>query len=793
MAKQENFIVRKVAVLGAGVMGAQIAAHLASAKVITFLFDLAAKEGGANSLVNKNIQGLKKLKPSPLAVPEIADSLIAANYDDNLEWLKECDLIIEAIAERLDWKEDLYKKIAPYVNDHAIIATNTSGLSVNKLVSVLPKKLHKRFVGLHFFNPPRYMHLAEIIPSDSTDAHVLDQLETFAVSTLGKGVVRAKDTPNFIANRVGVFSMLATMYHAERMAIPFEIVDGLTGPLIGRAKSATFRTSDVVGLDTLAHVVGTMTDNLKDDPWAKYYTVPSWLKLLIDNGALGQKTRVGIFKKVAKEIQVLDIASKDYRPATGKPDAAVVDILKIKDLKKRFTALQKSEHPQAQFLWACFRDLFHYCAVHLESIANNARDVDLALRWGFGWKQGPFELWQSADWQTIVKLLQADIDDGKAMSKAALPAWVTTKGRNGVYKAEGAYVPSNDAYQARSSLPVYKRQLFPDPVLGEQVDMRKTVFETDHVRLWHGGDDIAVLSFKSKMNTIGDGVLDGILQAAEEAESKFKGLVVWQTQGDHFSVGANLQEFGVAISKGQADKIEAAVAKFQRATSAMRYAMVPTVAAVKGYAFGGGCELAIHCDAIVAALETYVGLVEVGVGLLPAGGGTKELALRAAQASDDTNALYKHIEKNYQRIAMAQVSGSGEDARSKGFLRPADSVIFNAYELLYVAKQRVHAMAESAYRPPLPPRIPVAGKAGAANLKAMLVNMLEGHMISEYDYFVGSTIADVICGGEIEQGSIVDEAWLLRLEREGFVALAMQDKTRERIEHMLKTGKPLRN
>ena len=376
-----NFIVRKVAVLGAGVMGAQIAAHCANANVPVVLFDLPAKEGDPNGIVRKALDGLKKLEPTPFGAKDRVNYIDAANYDSGLDQLRGCDLVIEAIAEKMEWKHELYKKVAPFVAEHAIFASNTSGLSINALAEALPAGLRGRFCGIHFFNPPRYMQLVEIIPCKASAAPMLDALETFLTTTLGKGVVRALDTPNFVANRVGVFSMLAVMHHTARLGLGFDVVDALTGPSIGRPKSATYRTADVVGLDTMAHVIGTMQATLPDDPWHQHYAVPGWLTFLIQKGALGQKTRAGIYRKEGKAINVIDLAKQDYRPSAGEVDAEVAAILKIRNPAEKFEKLRTHQSVQAQFLWAIFRDIFHYCAFHLASIADNARDVDFAMRW----------------------------------------------------------------------------------------------------------------------------------------------------------------------------------------------------------------------------------------------------------------------------------------------------------------------------------------------------------------------------------------------------------------------------
>jgi 3-hydroxyacyl-CoA dehydrogenase len=786
-----KFIVRKAAVLGAGVMGAQIAAHLANAGVQPVLFELAAEGKDKNAHVRKALEGLAKLEPSPLATRSIVEHITAANYDEHLPLLAGCDLVIEAISERMDWKKSLYDKVAPHLAPHAIFASNTSGLSITELSHVLPAAVRPRFCGIHFFNPPRYMRLVEIIPTALTEPALLDDLEAFLTTVLGKGVVRARDTPNFVANRVGVFSMLATMHHTLAFKLGFDEVDALTGPAIGRAKSATYRTADVVGLDTLAHVVKTMHDTLPADPWHAHYKAPAWLAALIAKGALGQKTRGGIFVKKGKEIHVLDVARQDYRPSAGAVAEEVQAILKEKSPAQQFAKLHASQHPQAQFLWSIFRDLFHYSAVHLAEIAHCARDVDLAIRWGFGWKMGPFELWQAAGWQQVAGWIAEDIAAGKAMAKAPLPGWVTD-GRHGVHGPQGSFSAADDTMHSRSTLHVYRRQLFPELVLGEKpADKGTTVFEDEGVRLWHQGDGIAIVSFKSKMHSLGIEVLQGLNRALDEAERNYDALVIWHEAP--FAVGANLKAALEALKAGKFDEFEAMIALFQQTSQRLKYALVPTVAAVEGMALGGGCEFVMHSQRVVAALESYIGLVEVGVGLLPAGAGLKEIAVRTNAWAKGGDA-FPELGRMFKQAAMGEVSKSALHAREMGYLKPSDVVIFHPAELLYVAKQQARAMAESGHRPPLAPtRIPVAGDTGIATLKMMLVNMKEGGFISGHDYEIGSRIAAILCGGEVEPGSVVDEKWLLDLERHHFVELAKTEKTQARIEHMLKTGKPLRN
>ena len=784
--------IRKAAVLGAGVMGAQIAAHLANADVDTLLFDLPAKDGDKNGIVQKAIANLAKLSPAPLAEKSKIAGITPANYDENLEALRDCDLVIEAIAERLDWKLDLYKKIAPYLSDSAVVASNTSGLSINALAEALPSKLRPRFSGIHFFNPPRYMHLVELIPDKETDRGVLAGLEAFLTTTLGKGVVYAKDTPNFIGNRIGVFSILATMHHTAQFGLSFDLVDALTGPAIGRPKSATYRTADVVGLDTMAHVIQTMADTLPNDPWHAHFKSPEWLSALIAKGALGQKTGAGIYVKKGKDILVLDLAKQDYTAQTGKPSDEVATILAIKNPAEKFSKLRASNDPQAQFLWATFRDLFHYSAFHLEGIAETARDVDFAIRWGYGWKLGPFETWQSAGWAEIAKWIAEDVAAGKAMSNAPLPAWVGKI--DGVHHADGSYAPRTGKYEPRSKHAVYRRQLFPDALIGEKFDTGKTLWENDGVRLWSLGDDgVGILSFKTKMNTVNDAVLDGIQQAIDYAEKNLKAVVIWQDSDKAFSAGADLKGMMGFVQSGQIDKLEAMIANFQKTSLRIKYSLVPVVAAVRGLALGGGCEFQMHCASTVAALESYIGLVEAGVGLLPAGGGLKEIAVRASQRTSNGD-VFPEIQRMFETVAQAKTSGSAFEAKQLGLLRPDDVVVFNGFELLYVAKQVAAAMAETGYRPPLPANnVTVAGDVGLATLKMALVNMLEGRFISEHDNAVATRIGDVLCGGAIERGSQVDEEWLLDLERKHFFELAQMPKTQERIAHTLTTGKPLRN
>ena len=797
-----NFIVKKVAVLGAGVMGAQIAAHCVNAKVPVVLFDLPGKEGSPkNGIVLKAIENLKKLSPAPFGNKEDAALIQVANYEDNLDLLAGCDLIIEAIAERMDWKHDLYKKVAPHIAPNAIFASNTSGLSIGKLSEGFDDALKARFCGVHFFNPPRYMHLVELIPTAATKPEILDQLEIFLTTTLGKGVVRAKDTPNFIANRVGIFGMLAIMHEAEKFGLTVDVVDDLTGAKLGRAKSGTFRTADVVGLDTMGHVIKTMQDNLADDPFFPVYQTPAVLEKLIGAGALGQKTGAGFYKKVGKDILRLDFGTGDYVAGGAKAADIIGRILKEKDPVKKMKAMRESTNPQGQFLWAIFRDAFHYIAVHLDTVADNARDIDFAMRWGFGWNVGPFETWQASGWTQVANWVKEDIDAGKALCNAPLPAWVFEGqvAEKGVHTPEGSYSAVSNSYVPRSNLAVYQRQEFRAPVLGSGAADGKTagttVFEDESVRLWHSGDEVLVISFKTKMHVIGEGIINGLKRGMEEAAKNFKGLVIWHAdaaEGGAFSAGADLQAALPLFMQGGAKAIEPNIKALQDTFMAMKYSNIPVVAAVAGLALGGGCELALHASKRVASIESYIGLVEVGVGLIPAGGGLKEAALRAAKEARGTDIL-QFLKTGFTNAATANVSKSALEAQQMGYLKDSDVIVFNPYELLHVAKVEARAMFDAGYRPPLPTMIPVTGRYGLATIKAQLVNMRDGGFISAHDFKLGEMIAEIVSGGNIDQGSVVSEQWLLDMERKAFIELLNHPKSQERIMGMMQTGKPVRN
>ncbi len=798
-----RFNVKKVAVLGAGVMGAQIAAHLVNVKVPVVLFDLPAKEGPKSGIAERAIANLKKLKPSPIGVAEDADLIQPANYEEHLKLLKGCDLIIEAIAERMDWKLDLYTKIAPHVAKHAIVASNTSGLSITKLSEALPDAIKPRFCGIHFFNPPRYMPLVELIATPTTQPVVLDQLEAFVTSGLGKGVVRAKDTPNFIANRIGIAGMLATMKEVENFGLTFDVVDDLTGKKLGRASSGTFRTADVVGLDTMAHVIKTLQDNLsaETDPFYASFGTPPVLAKLIELGNLGQKAKKGFYKKVGRDILQFELDSEDYVPAGGKADEVYGRMLK-KPAAERLKLLRNAEGAQGRFLWAILRNSFHYAAIHLESIAESARDVDQAMRWGFGMKQGPFELWQEAGWLEVAKMVQEDIDAGKALSKAPLPKWVfegPVAEAGGVHTAQGSWSPAKGQFVPRRVLPVYERQIFPEKLLGEDSlpDWKTagtTIAESKALRTWTLDGQILIASIKNKMHAISPEVMEALMEAVDVAETDFQGMVIWSGDAP-FSVGADLEATMPAFVIGGADAIESVEQELQNLMLRIRYAQVPVVAAIHGMALGGGCELAVYSARRVAHMESYIGLVEVGVGLVPGAGGLTYIARRAAEnaAASTGKDLLPFLTEGFTAAAMAKVGTSAIESRKLGYLLDSDLIVPHKDELLFVAINEAKSMAAGGWRAPLPRSFPVAGRSGVATIKGSLVNMRDGGFISEFDQHVASLIANVVCGGDVDAGTLVDEAYLMKLERKAFCHLIGHPKTHERILGMLNTGKPVRN
>ena len=776
-----NISIQHIAILGAGVMGAQIAALFANAQFQVDLFDL-------EDYSQKALKNLLKINPAPLGSPKQLHLISPKNYDQHLNELQKADLIIEVIAEKLEYKKSLYEKITPVISEHTIIASNTSGISITKLSECLPEKLRARFLGIHFFNPPRYLPLVELIPHAHTDTHILDALETFLTTYLGKKIIRAKDAPNFLANRLGAFALAAAIHHADALNIPFEVVDQLTGKRLNRPKSATFRTADVVGLDTLAHVFQNVHKNAPEDPWHTYYKLPTWMSQLIESGALGQKTKKGIFQKIKGQIHAIDRQTGQYHPADKKADKTVLELLKIKNQKEKFKALAQSDHPEAQFLFRTFKDCFAYGLFHAENICHNLQDADFALRWGFGWSEGLFELIEMIGLHTVQSWLDPKY----------LPTWFVGLPSNSeltpLYNTDSNGKPYNfdtKTHAFPKKLPIYEKQIFPDTNHFQNKTRGITLTENDSIRLWHQEDQILLVSFKSKMGTIGSEVLAGLCDAVTLAESQnYKGIIIHHPGEDHFSAGANLEEFGMAFMLDGPSAIGDILENFQNTMLKLRYAKVPVVAITHGYVFGGGCELMLHCDHTVAAFESYIGLVEVGVGIIPGGGGCKEMALRAY---NNTISPEKQMQPYLENIAKAEVAKSALQAKEMGYLRPQDHIVFHPNECLIVAKSVIENLHLSNYLPPIPPQIPAFGPDAAATINMLLVNMEGGHFISSYDREIALAIADVMTGGGLDKGELAPESWYLALERKHFVRLIEQDKTQARIEHMLKTGKPLRN
>ena len=810
MSPTSRFQVKKVAVLGAGVMGAQIAAHLVNVGVPVVLFDLPAKEGPKNGIVTKAIDGLKKLKPAPLGAVDDAVLIQPANYEEHMDVLRGCDLIIEAIAERMDWKTDLYHQIAPFINADAIVASNTSGLSITTLSQALPEAIKPRFCGIHFFNPPRYMALVELINTPTTQPRVLDDLEAFAVSVLGKSVIRANDTPNFIANRVGIASMLATIHEADKFGLTYDVVDDLTGKKLGRASSGTFRTADVVGLDTMAHVIKTLQDTLGSsgsgktpDPFENIYGTPPVLAKLLESKSLGQKTGAGFYKKVGRDILRLDPESMEYVPGGAKANDVVGRMLK-KPAGERLALLRNAEGAEARFLWAILRDQFHYAAVHLATIAESARDIDFAMRWGFGAKQGPFELWQEAGWLQVAHWIKEDIDSGAAISTAPLPDWVFSgpvAEAGGVHTPQGSWSAAAHQFMPRRSLPVYARQHFPEDVLGAQAPTfttaGTTLHEDDAIRLWtlDGLEgDVLIASIKTKMHAISPDVAEGLARGVDLAEKSYKGMVIWSND-DMFSAGADLQAMLPAFMAGGVDTLDGMEAELQAVMLKLRYAAVPVVSAIRGLALGGGCELAVYSAKRVAAMESYIGLVEVGVGLVPGAGGLTYIARRAAEnaATSTHKDLLPFLTEGFTAAAMATVGTGAIDSRRLGYLLASDVIVPNKDELLFVALNEARSLFTSGYRPPHQRRFPVVGRNGLATITGQLVNLRDGGFISAHDFHISSLIAHVVCGGDVDAGTLVTEAYLMTLERRAFCALLGHPKTQERIMGMMSTGRPVRN
>ena len=802
----------KIAVLGSGTMGGQIAAHFANLGFEVVMFDTS------HEALSKSLNMMKKLKPTPLASQSVIGLIKTSTYD-TMDVLSKCDFIIESVVENLDIKKQLFSNIAPYVNDDAVLVTNTSGLSIQKIAEHSPESLRSRIFGVHFFNPPRYLPLVELIRTSFSDEKLLHKAEGFITSALGKEVVYAKDSPAFIANRIGVFSFLAVLKHAENFSLSADTVDALTGKRVGRPASATFRTLDVVGLDVMSNVVKNIYENAKDDPWVELFKLPDWIDNLIAEGSLGSKTKKGIYEKIGKDIYVYDPASDEYRLSDKTISAEVKKILKENgNIENSLLALSKSDDPQAQFLWSVHRDVFHYACYQLEHVAETVRCVDLALKSGFAWQRGIFEQVQLTGWSEVRDSLNVDINNGAALSSESLPSWVLDK--SFVYSDEGAYDPNKNQYTPRSSHPVYDRQLFKPLLKGEKQHQQDILLDGESTKLVNIGDGVASISFKTKMNVLSSSVLTELPKCLDFLEDNGFNALIFKQEQEHFCAGANLYEIISAIKLGLLEKdpgvtskakkkafelmhpelpklgklysIKKIVAMLQELFMRLKHGKILTIAAVDGLALGGGCELLLHCNKVVASMNSYIGLVEVGIGALPAGCGSKEMTLRAFtnKESDD---IFPLLSKYFEQIAMAKVSASALEAKEMGYLKADDVIIANPNELLYVAKQQALALLDSGFKSPLDSTFKVVGKAGYANIMAQVANLHEGHFISEHDNYIVTHLAKVMTGSKVEENTTVNSQMILDLERKYFIKLLSTKKTQDRIEYMLRNSKPLRN
>jgi 3-hydroxyacyl-CoA dehydrogenase len=783
-----------IAVLGSGTMGSQITAHFANLGFDVIMFDIN-KEA-----LESSIKALKKIKPPPLASGSVTENIKTATYD-SLDLLNDRDLIVESVVEDLDIKKNLFANIAPYISDKAVLVTNTSGLSIEKIAKHSPHKIRDRIFGVHFFNPPRYMPLVEIISTTNSDQRLLLKVEGFITSYLGKEVVYANDKPAFIANRIGIFSLLIALHHAKLFDIDVDTVDALTGTKIGRPSSATFRTLDVVGLDVILNIVNNIYINAKEDPWIELFQLPKWIHRLINKGYLGSKTRKGIYEKVGSDIYVLDIKKDEYRPSLSNTSPELNKILKEnKGIENSLLLLADSEDRHAQFLWAIHRDIFHYAASQLESVGETVRCVDIALKSGFGWKNGVFEYAQITGWNSFIGRLKEDIKNAETLSSEELPIWVDNI--SVAYNHQGAYSPTINKYIPRSSHPVYKKQLFPKIFFGEKIHTQKVLLKNESIKLIDLGDGVASISFKTKMNVLSLAVIKGIDNSLDFLEENGYSALVIKQEDNHFCVGANLNEIIEAANIGlykisddtntnSIASVEEIITSLQEMVMRLKHGKVITIAAVDGYALGGGCEVMLHCNRVIASINSNIGLVEVAVGLLPGGCGTKEMSLRAHTSESENSKQL--LSMYFEQIATARVSTSALHAKEMGYLRSDDLIIANSNELLFEAKKQSIAMVDSGFESPKQEELIVSGKDGYAYLNKNIKSMNKLGSISGHDLYCLERIAKIMTVANVEQRSLVNSSVLVEMEKVYFVEMIKNKKTQERINYMLKNNKRLFN
>ena len=793
-------------------MGARIAAHLANAGIPCYLLDIVPPELNAeekrkgltlenpavrNRIVRAGLEAAKKSRPAAFFTPETARLITTGNFEDNLAWCAEADWIIEAVAENLEIKRRLFERVETVRKAGTIVTTNTSGLPIRMIAEGRSEDFQQHWAGTHFFNPPRYMKLAELIPGPKTLPAVLDWLTEICDVRLGKGVVVAKDTPNFIANRIGTFSILHALRQMQALEMTVEEVDACTGPSIGWPSSATFRTLDIVGLDVLVHVIRNIYENAKDDESRELYQVPPLIDAMMQRGWLGEKTGSGFYKRAKgaggeSEILTLDWQKMEYRPRQKAKFGSIDAGKSIENTSERLPMLVapalegKPGDKASRFLWACLAETLPYAGRRIPEIANTVVDIDHAMSWGFGWELGPFEMWDAIGVERSAKAFERD---GKRMPP--LVEKVLASPRKAFYEAEKGRT-SFFNLAAGAFKPVEEP---PGVIILKSLEDRTPlVQENSGASLIDLGDGVLCCEFHSKMNAIGGDIFAMLQAGVARLETEFEAMVIGN-QAPNFSAGANLMLLLMTAQEGEWDDIHLAVRQFQRANMALKYAPRPVVAAPQGLALGGGCEIPLHSARIHAAAETYMGLVEVGVGLIPGGGGTKEMLIRANEhaAGSDSLDLMHALRPLFENIAMAKVSTSAEEARTLGYLRPSDLIAMNRDRQIADAKATALALVRAGYHPPAPEEIRVLGEEFLAAAKLVIHMMVRGEFATAYDAVVARKLAYIMAGGAITAPQTVPEQYILDLEREAFVSLCGERKTQERIAHTLKTGKPLRN
>jgi 3-hydroxyacyl-CoA dehydrogenase len=784
--------IKRVAVLGSGVMGSRIACHIAQTGSEVLLLDLPAKEGPRNSVADGYLKAALKSNPSPLYSKRFAKRIQTGNFDDDLQQLNKCDWIIEVIVERLDIKQQLFERIEAVRKPGTLITSNTSGIPIAQLSEGRSEDFQKHFCGTHFFNPPRYLPLLEIIPGPSTNPEVLDFFTRFGERILGKQVVLCKDTPAFIANRVGVFAIQALFHTVQDMGLSVEAVDKLTGPAMGRPKSATFRTCDVVGLDTLVHVAKGVADNCPDDERREAFEIPNYVQHLVDHDRLGSKSGAGFYKKVKdekgkSEILVLDLNTLEYRSKTKVKFATLEAAKSVDDLNERTKLLFNGTDEAGDFYRRIFADVFAYVAQRIPEIANEPFRIDDALRAGFAWELGAFESWDAIGFEAGCEAIE-----NKGLS---LPDWIgrfREKGDHTFYRNKAGirecWNPQNDQYE-----PIPGQE---DRIALSWLPESSVVWSNAGTTIQDLGDGILNVAFHTKMNSIGSEVLEGLNKAIDlaESEAQWKGVVV-SNEGAQFSAGANVGMIFMLAVEQEWDDLNYAVQVFQRTMMRMRYSGIPVVAAPHQLALGGGCELCLHADKVIAHAETYMGLVEFGIGVIPAGGGTKEFVLRLNDEMHDGDMRINRLRDRFLTIGQAKVATSAHEAFELGYLREGiDEVVVNRRDQLAKAKRAAMELAASGYTMPLERRdITVAGQEGLGIVYVGAHSMKSGNYISEHDQLISEKLGTVMCGGDLSERTEVSEQYLLDLEREAFVELCMQRKTLERMQSLIQKGKILRN